>query len=296
MNWADEFFQNLRRSAKLQVTSLIVLTGSLFIALALLTIYTNLDSIFSGWTKNLKMTAYLEPGTENYKKILRDITELENIQSAKVVSKEDYKKNFDENLMKALPKLKALQSIENPFHDGIEMQVADLGSMSNVGDLLDKIAKSIEAIAGVSEVSFGKIWLKEYSRLSSFFSYSSIFIIAMILLTLSFIVGNAVKTLLDSRREEIQIMGIIGATNTDIFKPFYINIFLLITSAFILSLTLSSMFTLVIESLFSHHLQVLNISISSPSFLAVFTIYILSLGFSFLGSHFHLLRLHSTRY
>tara|TARA_B100001248_G_scaffold261136_1_gene251310 strand:+ start:11043 stop:11951 length:909 start_codon:yes stop_codon:yes gene_type:complete len=298
MNFQYELFENLKRTARLQITTLSVIVCCLFILLTLFTVQSNLDKIFSAWTQNVQVTAYIKNGLEKNQisKIEKQIKKNESVAKVRFVDKEEYKKQFDEKLIQAMPKLKALQSIENPFLNGFEIVLDGLSSVSGLKQYLEKLELSLIGIEGIQEISYGKIWINEYSRLAKFISYSSLFIIFALLLSIAFIIGNAVKTLLESRRKEIHIMSILGATDKTIFTPFYMNILLLLFAGFSISLVLSLLFKLLMEKMFVQHLSLLGIQISFPSAMYLSVLFLLVGLFSFLGSHFHLVRMSNNRY
>jgi cell division transport system permease protein len=163
-------------------------------------------------------------------------------------------------------------------------------------EYLENLEISLLSIDGIEEVSYGKIWVTEYSKLSKFISFSSLFIMFSLLLSIAFIIGNTVKTLLENRRKEIHIMSILGATDKTIFMPFYWNIALLILFGFMTSVILTKIFQFIIQNMFVQHLGLLGIEITFPGFLPLGILFLLVGIFSVLGTHLHLLRISKSRY
>ena len=80
--------------------------------------------------------------------------------------------------------------------------------------------KSITKIFGVDDISYGQSWVENYAALVKSFSYSSLLLIAVLLAGSLFVVGNSIRNSISLRREEIEILELVGATRSMIMMPY----------------------------------------------------------------------------
>ena len=73
------------------------------------------------------------------------------------------------------------------------------------------------------EVDFGKLdiaWLERLNALLSLLKESVITITLLLLTSVTLIIGNTIRLSIMDKKEEIQVMKLVGATNTFIHAPF----------------------------------------------------------------------------
>ncbi len=105
---------------------------------------------------------------------------------------------------------------ENPLQDTLLIKVNKL-------ELINETAESIKSIKNVSAVKYGEGMVDEV--LSIFDTVEKILIGGVVLLTLVtfFLIKNTIKITIFSRKDEIDIMRLVGASNFSIKQPFIIE-------------------------------------------------------------------------
>ncbi|MEZ4871772.1 MAG: hypothetical protein R2827_05890 [Bdellovibrionales bacterium] len=78
--------------------------------------------------------------------------------------------------------------------------------------LLKSVASTLETFSGVDSTSFGQDWVENYATVVRSFRASSLFLLFVLFAGGMMIVSNSIKNSLAQRREEIEIMELVGAT------------------------------------------------------------------------------------
>ncbi len=136
------------------------------------------------------------------------------VESTRIVTKENAAREFEQLFGKNL--LSAIE--ENPLPRSIVVTMAK--GHRSAGEF-QRLASRAEAMNGVESVEYGREWM---SRLDTFFF---VFFIGEILLVLMvgvsgiLIISNSIGITVVARRGEIDVMRLVGATESYIRRPFY---------------------------------------------------------------------------
>jgi len=105
----------------------------------------------------------------------------------------------------------------NPFPSSFEatLRRPDLSS-SEAQPLFDKMT----AMEGVEDVQFNRDWVEKMQSLSKLAQAVGFFLGGILILASFFIVSNVIKLNVIARKEEIEILRLVGGTNTFIRIPF----------------------------------------------------------------------------
>jgi len=102
---------------------------------------------------------------------------------------------------------------DNPMHDAFYVEAED-------GDDISLIAADIEKIEGVDAVNYGgQSTINMVSAMSTIRRIGTILVVALSLLAI-FLIANTIKLTIYARKDEIDIMKNVGATNGFIRSPF----------------------------------------------------------------------------
>ncbi|HMA67953.1 MAG TPA: FtsX-like permease family protein, partial [Desulfosalsimonadaceae bacterium] len=112
----------------------------------------------------------------------------------------------------------------NPLPDAFEIRLsASSAELEEIG----RFAASVAAIEGVDDVEYAQKWLSQFSGVYNLFTVTGLALVGMFVVAIVFIVANTLRLILYSRREEIEIMWIVGADEAFIKSPFYLESLLL---------------------------------------------------------------------
>jgi len=142
---------------------------------------------------------------------------------------EKFEKNFPE-LQEILRNLGT-----NPFPPSFEATLQKDAFRSN--DILGFI-EEIKNITGVEDVQFNREWVQKIQSLSRLTRAIGFFLGGILILASFFIISNVIRLNVFARQAEIEILRLVGATNTFIRLPFLIEGFTLGVLGSLLSLGL----------------------------------------------------------
>jgi cell division transport system permease protein len=90
-------------------------------------------------------------------------------------------------------------------------------------ETIEGFAAGIAEMRGVEEVRYGKDFLEKFSSITRGFFYVDAFLGIIVILSSVFIISNAVRLSVVSRKRTIEILKLVGATNRFIATPFVVE-------------------------------------------------------------------------
>ena len=108
----------------------------------------------------------------------------------------------------------------NPLLDSIVVKVKDIKSLSYV-------ASSIRNMDGVKSAKYGEDTVDKMILMFDVVSKVTIVIVLALILVTAFLISNTIKLTIFSRKNEIEIMRLVGTSNFAIKQPFIIEGFIL---------------------------------------------------------------------
>ncbi len=224
-----------------QITTLIVLVASYAIICAFLTLGQNLRSVLSMWGESIQMTVFLKENVspeklENLKARLQAVGEVADIR---YVSKQEAAEKFKMDMSGFMPEVFQDEEFIAPFPSSFIISFKDQIKQKINTKRLSEIAKQVSEFEGAEDIAYGQDWLNNYASFISGINNMGWALIIVLLSGSIFVVGTSIKTSIFSRRDEIEIMELVGATNAMIRLPLVVEgMFLgLVSSIFAVVLT-----------------------------------------------------------
>ena len=179
-------------------------------------IYMNVNIVMQNIEDTNEITIYVKDGVSDAQreKISSLLNSNNNLADVKYISKEQGLENFKENMGEYSELLSYLD--ENPIPETFLARVKDLSSIKLT-------VNAISSIDGVEQVKAPYDFAGALINIKNTFTI----IIAAILITLVvvsiIVVSNTIRTSVFSRRNEISIMKYVGATDSFIQLPFFVE-------------------------------------------------------------------------
>lgn len=85
------------------------------------------------------------------------------------------------------------------------------------------LAERLRGVTGADEVDYGNAWLEKLERFVERARFASIFLLVALALATAVLVANTLRLAVFARREEIEIMKLVGATDAFVGAPFLIE-------------------------------------------------------------------------
>ncbi len=215
------YFRDARKSVlrnlSLSVASISCITITLLVVAFSVILSYNVEHFSESIRKDFTVVIFLKSDVskEDIEKIKTKIEATNNVEKLTFVSKDEAisKYGTDDTLGAYI---NTLDEKSNPFLDSYMLQVKDI---ENIKNTVDKIKK----IEGVNNVNYGEEMVDELLPVFNVINKASIMIVIALILVTAFLIGNTIKLAIFSRKREIEIMRLVGASNIAIKIPFVIE-------------------------------------------------------------------------
>lgn len=218
-NFRDAF-RSVLRNFSLSIASITCITITLVLVALSIVISANIDHFTKNLEDTLTVVVYLnEDVTEEQKdKVIEGIKSLDNYDSYIYKSKDEWKEEMASTSSELGTTLSYLDT--NPLLDSIVVKVKDIKSLSYV-------ASSIRNMDGVKSAKYGEDTVDKMILMFDVVSKVTIAIVLALILVTAFLISNTIKLTIFSRKNEIEIMRLVGTSNFAIKQPFIIEGFIL---------------------------------------------------------------------
>ena len=211
-----EAFKSVFRNFSLSIASVTCTTITLvLVSIAILVSY-NVNNVTNKLENELTIVVYLEreATSEQALSLKSEFEKIKNVEEVTYKSKDEWKfemENYSATLNNTLSYLK-----ENPLLDSYIVKVKNVKNLRKTADIIRKyeIVRSAEYGEGTVD------------RLVSIFDTTkkiTLVIVAALVLVTAFLINNTIKLTIFSRRSEIEIMRLVGASNFTIKNPFIVD-------------------------------------------------------------------------
>ena len=204
----------------LNLVTIITIALSILIASAFILFFINANDLVSSWRRGIRLMAYLKPETPQatLAELKRKIKGISGVQDAVFISKEDALTRLKDQMKRQASLFENLK--ENPLPDGFEIRMSPF--LHKETDV-EMVATRIESLGAIDEVEYGQLWFKRFTNIINLFRLTGYALGILFFMAAVFIVANTIRIVLYSRREEVEIMRLVGAADDFIKSPFYIE-------------------------------------------------------------------------
>jgi cell division transport system permease protein len=204
----------------LTAVTVVTIALSIKIASAFALFFINAGSILNLWQKGIRMMVYLKPDTSEAGRLdtKYKLQSIASIQEARFVSSTEAMDKLKRQMAHHAALLDNLK--KNPLPDAFELSLRPEAQNSSE---LAFLAERISAMGTVAEVEYGQQWINRFTGIISLFRLAGYGIGTLFFMATVFIVANTIRLVLYSRRDEIEIMRLVGATDRFIKIPFYLQ-------------------------------------------------------------------------
>ena len=204
----------------LNIVTIITIAISILIVSAFALFFVNANEIINSWKKGIRIMAYLKPDAPEIKipELKRKIQHIGGIQDVRFISKNEAFQQLKKQMRRQSSLFENLK--ENPLPDAFEIRL--IASSQNQ-EKVEMLATRLESLPQVDEVEYGQRWLGRFTNFFNLFRLTAYVMGGLFFMAALLIVANTIRLVLYSRREEIEIMRLVGATDRFIKAPFYIE-------------------------------------------------------------------------
>ena len=216
----DRALLNIRQNVFVNLVTVGTITLAILIISLFLLVFVNLEGVANDWSKRVQVTAYFEqelapPELAALKSRIQAIPGTDRVT---YVSKEEAFKRFRERLKGQELLLEGITTDVLPSSVEISLKGASRNS-----DAITAYVARLKKVPGVAEVQHGEEWVRRYTTFMNFMRLTGLLLGGFLFLAVVFIVSNTIKLTIYSRKEELEILSLVGATRFFIKAPFLIE-------------------------------------------------------------------------
>jgi cell division protein FtsX len=228
MHAFEQAIKTVRGNWVAAVSTVTTMTLALSILMSVSLLSLNLNNVLGDLRGDLRVTVFLTPDA--------DATSLINTLRARPDVANLTFTGRDTNLNELVADLPALRQaatlVDNPLPDTLTLQVTDPA-------LTAAVARDVRALPGVSAVEDASEAVGTFVAISDAVRVLGT-VVTLVLLTVTlFAVVNAIRAAIHARRNEIEVMRLVGATNAFVRAPFLVEGFLLALASAALTMLLT---------------------------------------------------------
>ena len=213
----------LRGSPMTSLVAVATIGVTLLLVGAFVLLVSNMERLLNRFGEDILVSAYLEAGLPDpERRALVDRVEgAPGVESVRLVSEEEAIQRFREGSTGQAFLLEGLD--ENPLPASLEITLAP-ESRSSQG--LAILVAALEGLGGIDELGYGTEWVEGYARAMALIRAIGIGIGAVLALATLLIVSNTIRLAVYARREEIEILRLVGAGRGFVSIPFLVEGFI----------------------------------------------------------------------
>lgn len=211
-------FKGVFRNFSLSLASISCITITLIVVAFSIVLSYNVNHFTNLIEKDITIVAFVENGIsdEDILKIKEKIQLLNNISSIEF----DSKKNITEEMMQSSDTFKSIMQDwtdeENPIQNTYLIKVENIKNIKEV-------ANNISNIEHITSVKYGEGMVEQLVDVFVVVKKISIGAVIALIIVTAFLISNTIKITIFSRKKEIEIMRLVGASNLNIKIPFIVE-------------------------------------------------------------------------
>ncbi len=211
-------FVDIRSNKFLNFITIMTISLSILIVSLFLLFFENANRMIESWNQGGRVMIYLNSDftLDLLPQLKKRVNSLGQIETMIYIPKSYAFDKLKKDMSSQSTFLNTLK--DNPLPDALEIRIKSNNNFEDV----QKFAQSIKTISVVDDVEYGQSWLREFFKIINIFKMTGYAMCSLLFLIALFITANTVRLAFYSRKLEIEIMRLVGATEAFIKAPFYV--------------------------------------------------------------------------
>lgn len=208
-------FKSLKRNGWMTFAAVVATTITLFIVGSFMAFLGNANHIAEDIQKNVTVSVFMDTNiTENQKTNLKaDLENIPNVQKVKYSSKQEQYRKLTKTMGKDWG---GFTEKDNPLYDVYIVSAKDPRETKS-------IQVAAEQLPHVAQASYGGTNAEKLLNVMDTVKKWGIIVMLVVIIIAIFLISNTIRMTILSRKDEIQIMRLVGATNGYIRWPFVLE-------------------------------------------------------------------------
>ena len=209
-------FKSVFRNFSLSLASISCISITLIIVAIAILASLNVNNFTKVIKEDVTIVVFVKRDVEEVKVIEAKFKQMDNIASIEYKSKKELRTEMEEASSILASTMQDWSEDENPLKDTFKVKVNNI-------EEIGKTAETIQKIDGIDSVNYGETMVNRFlSVFKAVEKGTVIAVIALVVVTV-FLIINTIKLTIFSRKREISIMRLVGASNFTIKMPFVIE-------------------------------------------------------------------------
>ena len=210
-------FKSVFRNFSLSLASISCITITLIVVAVAIVLSQNVNNFTKIVERDVTIVAFLDVDIteEEIEDVYDEIITLDNVEINNVEFRD--KMQISEEMMISSDVFESIMSDwsreESPIQDTYQIKVTDI-------NLIKKTADEIKLIDNVDVVKYGEGMVEQLISTFEILRTAAIIAVIALILVTAFLITNTIKITIMSRKREIEIMRLVGASNINIKLPF----------------------------------------------------------------------------
>ncbi len=210
-------FRGMSSSPVTSGVSVITIGVTLVLVGAFALMLQNMDELLENFGDHRLVTAYLDIGIseEALRELESRVREVDGVGSVEGISPDEALARFSDTVGSKSALLEGLEV--NPLPASLEIS---LTPERRSADGLEAVVRVIEGFSGVASISSGRDWVEGYLRAVALLRGIGTGLGAILALATLLIVSNTIRLGIFARRDELEILSLVGASRAFVQTPF----------------------------------------------------------------------------
>lgn len=199
--------------AVLTIAIVLILAGSASLLVE------NMTGILDDFGAELQLTAYLEESLSEKDTglLAKTVVMAPGVDHVEIVTKQQALERF-ERIMGGPELLAGLD--ENPLPASLEIHLLP---EARTAEAMEILRTSLDGLEGIAELAQGQEWIEGYSRAVALVRTGALGISIVLGMAALLIVANTIRLAVYARRDELEILALVGASRTFVRVPFMLE-------------------------------------------------------------------------
>ncbi|MFZ2948679.1 MAG: permease-like cell division protein FtsX [Desulfuromonadaceae bacterium] len=211
---------NIRQNVFVNVVTIGTITLALLIVSLFLLVFVNLESAAENWSERVQVTVYFdnELTSQDQTSFRAKISALPGVSRVSYVTRDEAMKRFKNRLKGQETLLEGVRPevLPTSFEIALKRSYRDTVSVEN-------FVTALKRVPGITEVQYGEEWVRRFNSFLNFMRLLGALLGGFLVVAVIFIVSNTIKLTIYSRRDELEVMALVGATRFFIKAPFLLE-------------------------------------------------------------------------
>ena len=215
-------FKSVGRNLSLSVASISCITITLLVVAIALVVAANVDNITKLIKEDFTIYTFVDTSVDSevLNKLKEEIESYKTVDTVTIETKDKVANKMKETSSDLSGIIDSWSEEENPLYDTLLVKVKNTENIS-------KVANRIKEIELVKDVRYGQGMVESLLAVFKVVEKAMIVAMAALAFVTLFLISNTIKITIFSRKREIEIMRLVGASNFSIKQPFVIEGFCL---------------------------------------------------------------------